>query len=174
MSTDKPNNETTKPVDTEAKQTNQNGVAPRLFGNQSPTPKEQAESKTAAATQPKLDAADGVAVPGDVQQQQDLVAATTQLNAAKQTAGAIHTGANNSTSGFKLDPAMESLVVPETQNGYYSMNAGTVKGDKGKRVKGIPTNRGFFYPADVDKAAIKELDSLVDRGLAYVNKSSTK
>ena len=167
-------NKPTSEVDTTKQQTTSGGVAPRVFGSQAPTAKEQAESKEAAATQPKLDAPNGIAVPGDSEQQKELVAATTQLNALKQTDGAIHTGASNSTSSFKLDPAMESLVMPETEAGYYSMNAGTIKGKGGKVVKGIPTNRGFFYPADSSKEAKAALDSLVERGLAYVHKSSTK
>lgn len=180
MSTDKTKDQNTSTnsgsqgVDTTQKQTNEKGVAPRLFGNKSPTPEEQAKSKEAAATQPKLDAADGVAVPGDTEQQQELLRITAEANLAKQSSGAIHTGASNSTSGFKMSEQMQEVVMPESQEGYYSMQAGSVKGKDGKRVKGIPTNRGFFYPSDVESEAKKELDSLVTRGYAYVSESSTK
>lgn len=154
-------NKPTSEVDT-AKQPTEGGVSPKVFGSQAP------------ATQPKLDAPNGIAVPGDAEQQKDLVATTEQLNALKQTSGAIHTGAGNSTSSFKLDPAMQALVVPETEAGYYSVNAGTVRGKDGKVVKGIPTNRGFFYPSNVSKEAGAVLKKLVDRGLAYAHKPSTK
>lgn len=185
MSNDKPNQKpeeskpaTSQDASTEGKdmtqqQTNQ-GVAPRVFGNRAPTPEEQATDPTAAATQPKLDEPSGVAVPGDLQQQQDLLRITAEANLAKQESGAIHTGASNSTSSFKMSDQMKEVVMPESQAGYYSMQAGSVKGKGGKRVKGISTNRGFFYPDDVDSEAKKALDSLVERGYAYVSKSSTK
>lgn len=80
---------------------------------------------------------------------------------------AISTGMDSSKTSAILDPRMTQQDNTGVK-GYYSVSAGVIRVSKTEVLKGVPTNKGFYYPSDVEAKFKKELDRLVKLGMAYV------
>lgn len=77
----------------------------------------------------------------------------------------INTGVTFSTTKPKVDLGQDT-EVEASEKGYYAPNAGYID-VAGKKVLGVPCNKGFFYSVSLGEAACKALDELVERGYAY-------
>lgn len=91
------------------------------------------------------------------------------------SASATVTGATSSTTGAKVANEMNLPKISADLDGLYSISTGSIYRKNGKRVVGIATNRGSFFPADeFTEEDFPILQDLVDRGLAYVGDSTSK
>ena len=84
----------------------------------------------------------------------------------------IKTGVTASTDAPQVG-ASELAELTPSQEGYLTPNAGYILVGN-KRVMGLPTVNGFFYSKDLGEEAVAELDSLVERGYAYVTEAAAE
>ena len=92
------------------------------------------------------------------------------FNKAKETTpeSTMVTGTQNSlNSGLAGSLETNELETMEGSTGYISPGASCVTLKDGTKVKGISTDKGFFYPSELDEEAIEAVKVLVKRGFAY-------
>ncbi len=88
------------------------------------------------------------------------------FGSAKPAESGVQTGVTSSVNAISESLTGNDAAPTVVSDGYVSYGLSQIEVD-GKKVEGIPTDKGFLYPDSLGKEAMEVLKDFADRGFAY-------